>query len=175
MLTEQQEKWLGHLRDDDHVIIKPYDPSAPRKFEVIREHIQAILGENVDVRHCGATSLGISGQDEMDVYIPVSPVSFNSFVPLLTKLFGEPRSSYPLERVRFVTLEEGKHIDVFLINKDSEGWTSSVKFEAYLRKNPKALDAYRKLKEEGSGLSTREYYTRKIEFINKILELASGL
>lgn len=172
MLTEQQRKWIDHLRNDDKIVIKPYDETAPQKFEAVKAKIQNYLSENVDVRHCGATSLGISGQDEIDVYIPVSPDKFNSLIPSLTNLFGEPRSNYPLERVRFVTIERDKHVDVFLINEESDGWLNSVRFETYLKTHPNALDAYRKLKEEGKGLSTREYYRRKIEFINGILELA---
>ena len=115
--------------------------------------------------------MGISGQDEIDVYIPVAPSKFNKLIPSLTQLFGEPRSHYPLERARFVTIENGKHVDVFLINKDSDGWLNGLKFEKYLKSHPKALEAYRKLKESGNGLSTREYYRRKIEFINQILDL----
>ncbi len=45
-----------------------------------------------------------------------------------------------------------------------------LKFENYLKEHPQALEEYRKLKELGDGLSTREYYRRKIEFINDILE-----
>lgn len=128
------------------------------------------MGKNIEVMHCGATSLGISGQDEIDVYIPVFPSDFNKLIPKLTRIFNEPRSHYPLERARFVTNIEGKHIDVFLINKENDGWLNSVKFEKCLRKNPKSLERYKKLKEEGNGLSVREYYQRKIEFINEILK-----
>jgi len=171
MITPQQQKWIDHLNDKDRIVIKPYDSTTPEKFEAVKTKIQNSLGESIDVRHCGATSLGISGQDEIDVYIPVAPSKFNKLIPSLTQLFGEPRSHYPLERARFVTIENGKHVDVFLINKDSDGWLNGLKFEKYLKSHPKALEAYRKLKESGNGLSTREYYRRKIEFINQILDL----
>jgi GrpB-like predicted nucleotidyltransferase (UPF0157 family) len=171
MITPQQQKWIDHLSDKDRIVIKPYDSTTPEKFEAVKTKIKNSLGESIDVRHCGATSLGISGQDEIDVYIPVAPSKFNKLIPSLTQLFGEPRSHYPLERARFVTIENGKHVDVFLINKDSDGWLNGLKFEKYLKSHPKALEAYRKLKESGNGLSTREYYRRKIEFINQILDL----
>ena len=171
MITLEQQKWIDHLSDKDRIVIKPYDSTTPEKFEAVKTKIKNSLGESIDVRHCGATSLGISGQDEIDVYIPVAPSKFNKLIPSLTQLFGEPRSHYPLERARFVTIENGKHVDVFLINKDSDGWLNGLKFEKYLKSHPKALEAYRKLKESGNGLSTREYYRRKIEFINQILDL----
>jgi GrpB-like predicted nucleotidyltransferase (UPF0157 family) len=128
------------------------------------------LGKDIRVEHCGATSLKISGQDEIDIYIPVSPVDFNNYIPLLSEIFGEPKSHYPLEKARFVTIEDGKHVDVFLINKDYSGWLNGVKFEQYLKTHPETLKEYERLKELGNGFSIREYYRRKIEFINNVLE-----
>jgi GrpB-like predicted nucleotidyltransferase (UPF0157 family) len=129
------------------------------------------LGDDIRVDHRGATSLGISGQDEIDVYIPVSENRFNSLLAPLSTAFGNPHSHYPLDRARFVTYEEGKHIDIFLINDSSQGWLDGIKFENYLKLHPAALLRYRVLKESGHGLSTREYYRRKIEFINEVLSL----
>ncbi|MDO8551219.1 MAG: GrpB family protein [bacterium] len=172
MLKPEQESWVAHLRDDDQIVIKPFDPSAGRKFEIVRNKILTALGQDIIVLHRGATSLGISGQDEIDVYIPVPPTTFNRLIGPLTKLFGTPRSHYELERARFVTHVDGKIVDVFLINKLSQGWLDGVVFEDYLRQHPEDLEAYRKLKEEGNGLSTREYYRRKIEFINEVLRKA---
>lgn len=169
MLTPEQEKWLAHLSDSDTISMVPFDVTANEKFEQVRARIQTELGENVRVEHHGATSLGISGQDEIDVYLPVSQDGFESLVQSLKTIFGEPRSYYPSKRARFVTTEEGKHIDIFPVNEGSDDWKNLVKFENILRNNPTKLEEYRKLKESGNGLSTREYYRRKLEFINEIL------
>ncbi len=172
MITPKQQRWLDHLSDEKKINIVPYDPSCKEKYEKIKEKIQKRLGKNIKVFHRGASSLGISGQDEIDVYIPVSKETFNSFIPKLEKLFGKARSIYPLERARFHAKIDGKKIDLFLINKMSEGWLSGVKFESYLKKHPKDLEEYMRLKENGDGLSVREYYSRKNEFINFILAKA---
>ena len=111
----------------------------------------------------------ISGQDEIDMYVPVAEKEFNSYIPFLERLFGKPGSHYPLKRARFKTFVDGKDIDVFLINKESPNWLNSVLFEEYVKSHPEALEEYRKLKEDGDGLSVREYYTRKIIFINEIV------
>lgn len=169
MLTLEQEKWITHLSDVDRIKICPFDPNAEEKFQKVKLKIQQFLGENTIVEHRGATSLGISGQDEIDVYIPVSLKDFDSVFSVLKVVFGEPRSLYPMERARFVTEEEGKHIDVFLINEESDGWIDGVRFESYLKTHPGDLEKYRNLKEDGNGLSVREYYRGKIEFINNIL------
>jgi len=175
MLTQDQKKWIDHLSDKDKIIIIPFDQTAEEKFQKIKQKIQAILGKNIPIRHRGATSLGISGQDEIDIYIPVSPTKFNILIKPLSNIFGQPKSFYPLERARFVTEESGKHIDVFLINKKHAGWTNGVKFEKYLKSHPKSLEKYKKLKEDGNGLNVREYYRRKNEFINKILRKAHSI
>jgi GrpB-like predicted nucleotidyltransferase (UPF0157 family) len=67
---------------------------------------------------------------------------------------------------------QNKRIDVFVINKNDAGWIESVKFMAHLRAHPEALERYRLLKENNAGLTTREYYRRKTEFINEILAAA---
>ncbi len=170
MLTVSQETWLTHLSDIQTIKIVPFDSSCGQKFEKLRKEIQGYLGEGVLVEHCGASSLGISGQDEIDAYIPVSTQDFNSYVSLLQKLFGTPRSHYPQERVKFVTEKEGKHIDVFVINKEHDDWKNCMKFQNYLRVHKESLEEYRKLKENLSGKSVCEYYREKLLFINKILE-----
>ena len=172
MLTPDQEKWIAHLSDQDQVVILPFDPSTPQKFEVVKRKIQAVLGRDTRVDHRGATNLGISGQDEIDIYIPIPEERFDGLIDPLSVAFGSPRSHYPHERARFVTYEAGKHVDIFLINADSLGWLNALKFENYLKSHPEALDRYRMLKEAGHGLSTRAYYRRKIEFINDILAIA---
>ncbi|MBL7045511.1 MAG: GrpB family protein [Parcubacteria group bacterium] len=169
MPTNNQEKWLAHLSNSSKIKIRPFDPSCGEKFERVKSLIQSRLGKSIDVEHHGATSLGISGQDEIDVYVPVPPESFNNFIAPLTKLFGEPKSNYPLERMRFVTFIDKKHVDIFLVNKKCHNWLDSIKFEKYLKEHPETLKAYEKLKESGDHTSTREYYRRKIEFINDIL------
>ncbi|OGD56957.1 hypothetical protein A2V71_03150 [Candidatus Berkelbacteria bacterium RBG_13_40_8] len=169
MLTKKQINWINHLSDIDKVTIVPFDPSAKEKYLVVKKRIHSELGSEYPVLHCGATSLGISGQNEIDIYIPVEPSKFNSLIKPLISIFGEPKSLYPLERARFVTKEAGKHIDVFLINSQSDGWLKGVKFENYLKSHKQALNKYRKLKEDGNGLSVKEYYKRKVEFINEIL------
>jgi GrpB-like predicted nucleotidyltransferase (UPF0157 family) len=170
MLTKKQQEWVGRLSDKPGEIkIIPFDPTSQEKFEKIRSTIQSELGESMPVEHHGASSLGISGQDEIDVYIPVSPAQYDSTVKMAVELFGEPRSHYPLERTRFRTSQDGKRIDLFVINQESLEWLNGLKFEKYLRANPEVLNDYRKLKEAGDGLSSQEYYRRKIEFINNIL------
>lgn len=170
MLTLGQEKWIAHLSNKDRIRIVPFDPTAEAKFQKVKQKIRSVLGDEIAVEHRGATSLGISGQDEIDVYVPTPPDKFNSLVDSLGASFGKPKSLYPLERARFVIHEGGKHVDVFLINEECDGWKNGIRFEAHLKSHPESLESYRQLKESGNGLTVREYYRRKIEFINDILD-----
>ena len=171
MTTEEQEKWLNHLSDTDSVTIIPFDPTSNEKFEIVKAKIQSRLGVTISVEHHGATNLRISGQDEIDIYVPVSPENFTILFGDLVKLLSEPRSHYPQQRARFVTIEGNKHIDIFLINQEHANWINLVKFEKYLLEHPDTLNAYKNLKESCNGLSTRKYYRKKTEFINSILAL----
>lgn len=145
MITRKQQKWIDHLSDVDKIKIVPFDPTAEEKFQKIKQKIQDALGKDISVLHRGASSLGISGQDEIDIYVPVPSNQFNPLIEPLKNLFGNHGSLYPLERVHFVTEVDGKHIDIFLINNECEGWINGVKFENYLRSQPEVLEEYRKL------------------------------
>jgi len=170
MITAEQEKWLAHLNDSDSVKIYPVDLKANDKFEKIKKQIQSVLGQEINVEHCGATSLGISGQGELDIYIPISPDSFDKIINLVINIFGKPGSLYPLERARFATTIDNTKTEVFVINEKSKGWVDCCRFEKYLKENPKILKDYERLKHEGQGMSTQKYYRRKVEFINNVLK-----
>jgi len=169
MLTKDQEKWINLLASKTNKIkIVPYDPKTKEVFEKIKKEIQAVLGE-ADVFHRGATGMGISGQGEIDCYVPISENLFDEYLKKMIKRFGPAGRIYPLRRARFVKYIDGIKIEMFIINKKSFDWVNSLKFENYLKNHIKALEAYKKLKEDREGLSVSEYYRRKTEFINDIL------
>ena len=170
MLTEEQEKWILHLSDTDTISIFPYDEKSQEIFRTVCEKIEQKMGSQYRVEQHGATAFGISGQDEIDVYISVSAEKFESVVEEMQRTFGVPKSYYSGRRARFGFLERGKRVDVFPINKEMNDWKNLVVFEAFLRENPSALEEYRMLKESGHGKSVREYYRKKIEFMNDILQ-----
>lgn len=175
MLSKKQKDWLNHLSSEKKINILSFDPKVNEIFLKVKEKIQSNLGINTRVEHRGASSLGISGQDEIDVYVPVPPAKFDSYIPKMSRIFGEPRSMYPLERVRFSEEIDGKKIDLFLINEEHDDWINGIKFENYLKLHSKDLEKYKKLKEEMNGFSVKDYYTRKNEFINEILKKANKL
>ena len=168
MITPEQEIWILHLNDTKKIKIIPYDPKVKMIFKEMKKEIQNVLGE-VKVKHCGATSLGISGQGEIDLYIPVPKNFFNERLEKLIKYFDKVGSGYPLRRARFVKYVDEIKIEIFLINKESDDWKNCVKFENYLKQHPEALGEYKKLKENIRAVKKLTNYRKKLEFINKVI------
>lgn len=111
----------------------------------------------------------ISGQNEIDIYIPIDWKNFESYSAKLEKIFGKPRSFYDQKRARFVSLENKIKLEIFLINKISEDWLNLLKFENSLLQDKMLLDEYEAIKNQSRGLSTRKYYRLKLEFLNRVL------
>lgn len=128
------------------------------------------MGQDVETLHLGATSLGISGQGEIDLVIPTSLDHFAEFIEKLKKAYGDPKSFSLNSRVRFNNKIDEIDIEIVIVNQDSEGWKRNIAFDNYLKTHPKALEAYRILKESHDGIGIKDYYRKKIEFINDILE-----
>jgi len=170
-LTAKQKKWIDHLSNENKIVIVPFDKNA----EGIFQRVKKIIQKNTDIEeviHAGATALKISGQDEIDIFVPILNNQFKKYIKEFSQLFGDPKSIYEGDRVRFTFKKQNKRIDVFLINKRKANWKNHIIFETYLKTHPKELVRYKKLKEQGRGLSTREYYEQKIKYINKILNIA---
>lgn len=170
MLTKRQKEWINLLSDDDEVEIFPYDKRSKEIFKRVKEKIKTSLGDETRVKERGSTNLGIAGQNEIDIYIPIPPDAFYSkrLVPELTKIYGSPKSIHKT-RIRFQFIDNGKKIDIFLIDEESAEWINGVKFENYLKTHQEALEEYKKLKHDCNGLSTRRFYEKKVAFINDIL------
>jgi len=173
MLTPDQEQWIDSLSTERIISIVPYDPKTEELFNKVKNKITDLLGPEVLVEHTGASSLVISGQDEIDVAIVADREKFNEYIPKLETIFGEVRSRYE-DRARFEVKEEGKKIDLKIVDASHQNYLEGKLFESYLKDHPEDLDRYRTLKEEGDGLTVKEYYQRKTEFINEILVKAKG-
>lgn len=172
MLTEADINWLKRLSNSNKVKIVPYNPKVKKVFEKQKKEILDILGTSVQVLHLGATSMGISGQGEIDLAISVSLDRFGEFIEKLKKVYGEPASFSPNNRVRFNHKIDDINIEIVIVNQNSEGWRKNLAFDKYLKTHPEELESYRKLKEDSNGMGIKEYYRRKMEFINNILAKA---
>ena len=169
MLTPEIEAWLSTLPNDKVVTILPFDPTAEEKYQKVKQQIQNVLGEGISVVHRGSTSLGISGQSEIDIYVPSEPSEFDALHKKLVSVLGKPHSILPLQRIRWSLFVDGKRADVFLSNVRHSDWIEGVAFECICKTTPHVLRAYEKLKQESNGWTVQDFYRKKAQFIDAVL------
>jgi len=168
MLTKEQEVWVASLNGTRTIAILPYDPTSSAKFEQIKKKITDHFGDRLTVLHEGASSLKISGQQEIDIYVPVPAKEYDEVIREMSKVFGEPKKRYP-ERTRFWDKIDETIIQLFVTNQDTEEWRTHRAFRDKIVNDPEVRARYIKHKEAGNGLTVQEYYRRKCEFINDVL------
>jgi GrpB-like predicted nucleotidyltransferase (UPF0157 family) len=122
----------------------------------------------LEVFHTGAAALKISGKNDLDFSILGVPEDFDSYLPALINVLGEPQKR-GWGNVRWEITRDGFPVDVHLTNKNSPGWKEHHKVFELLRDDPRLRGEYQILKEQSNGVSLREYQRRKYEFYNKIL------
>lgn len=170
MLTPEQEQWINSL-SERLVVIVPFDERTERLFYKVKKDIQNLLGSEVIVEHVGASSFGISGQDEIDVSVVANKDKFDEYILKLETLYGSVQSRYD-DRARFEVKIEDKKIDLKIVDGQHPSYLKGKLFEKYLRSHPNELERYRILKEDANGQTIKEYYRRKVEFMNEILSKA---
>lgn len=170
MMTLEQETWLTELNDIDSVEIFPYNTETKEKFIRIKRLLHSILGQDTVVEHRGSTSFEISGQGELDIFIPIATEFFDSMIIPLEQVFGKPQSHYFLDCLCFIATVDTIKVKIFVITDNSKSWSNIHIFEEYVREYPEALNAYRIFKGEGHSLSTQAYHRKKLEFINAVLD-----
>ena len=168
MITPEQQNFVDK-RSDNNIEVIPFDPKSNEKFEEIKKQVRSIIGD-IEVLHRGSTGLGIGGQHEIDVFIPVSADEIPELAAKIESVWGKPKSIYPDERTKFIRYIDGTMIEVVLANKSAKSWVDGEIFFKYLVENEDTRDEYERLKEIGKELSIKEYYKRKFEFMNEILD-----
>mgnify|MGYP001570464149 CR=1 FL=1 len=90
MLTEGQKNYLSKLdpeRASMPVSIKPFDPHTQIVAEKVIKKIKKQISE-ADIRFMGASALGISGQNDVDIYI-ICPADLREvYLTKLSEIFG---------------------------------------------------------------------------------------
>ena len=118
----------------------------------------------------GASALGISGQNDIDIYAFSDSGEFAEFLPGLIKLFGKPlhkRETF----VEWKYKKNGFDTEFYLTEKDSETMKKQIGVFETLKKSKSLLKQYDKLKSSMDGRSFREYQKKKYEFYHRIKQL----
>lgn len=144
MLTKDELDFLNKIPANKIVEIYSFDKKAPKIAEKIIASINKIY-PNLEIKHMGASALGISGQNDLDIYAFTDPKCFNKFLPGFTRLFGKTlhkHKTFCEWKLRI----DGFNIELYLTAKDSKTMQKQIKVFETLRNNPDLLREYEKLK-----------------------------
>jgi GrpB-like predicted nucleotidyltransferase (UPF0157 family) len=168
MLTNDEKDFLSKIPADRKIRIFPFDPKVTRIAEDIIKSINNTY-PNLEVKHMGASALGISGQNDVDIYAFSDPSGFDKYLPGLIKLFGEPLHRHETF-CEWKFKKDGFDIEFYLTKKDSETMQKQIKVFEILKNNKDPLKEYENLKASMNGKSFKEYQEKKYEFYHKILD-----
>jgi GrpB-like predicted nucleotidyltransferase (UPF0157 family) len=167
MLSWDEEDYLSKIPEDKRVEIIPFDPRITEISEELigRVHIAV---PDLEVRHMGASSLGLSGQNDIDVYIFCKEENYAKYLPKIEKVFGPKIPG--ISSVKWSMNIEGFEIEMYLTDPSSPTMKRQIAVFEALKKNGKLREEYEKLKESLNGTSFKEYQRNKYEFYHRILD-----
>jgi len=167
MLSWDEEDYLSKVNDKKMVVVKPFDPKITDISNKLVHKIH-IAVPDLEVRHMGASSLELSGQNDIDIYIFCMKENFDEYLPKIEKVFGPKMQGINI--IKWSMNIEGFEVEMYLTDPNSPTMKKQIAvFEAL--KNDKSLrEDYTKLKEGLNGRSFKEYQRAKYEFYHKILD-----
>ena len=168
MITESQENYLASLPNGKTIIIKPFDPKAQEVAQGIVEKLKEILPES-QIHFGGASALGISGQNDIDINILTTPAEYEKYIPLIQQVFGEPTKRGT--SIKWEVVQEGFDVELYLTDKDSSGLQDQLKVFDILYNNQVLRKEYEQSKLPYGEIDFKDYMRKKYEFFNKILEV----
>ncbi len=164
----------------ERIIIVPYDPAWPRRFEEERAVLAAAFaGSEAAIEHIGSTAVpGLAAKPVIDILIGLSTLDEAAhrrpaleqagyeYVPEYERVI--PQRRY-FRKPRFGPREFHLHC----VLGDSDLWTRHVAFRDYLRAHPESAAAYEALKRHlAARVPKEEYPDAKGPFIEAVLAAA---
>ena len=165
MLTEGQKNYLAKLppeRAEDIITVHPYNPQTKEIANEVIEQIKGVVPD-ADARFMGASALGISGQNDVDIYIICPPEMKEIYLSKLSPVFVEHVKN------KWQWFKDGVEVSVYLSDPSDYKFQEQLKIFDILKTNPEVLKKYKLLKESVSGKTYRDYQIAKYEFYNKEL------
>jgi len=156
-------------------IFKKYNPKYPKLFEKEKRKILKIIPK-AEVEHVGSTAIpGLGGKPIVDIMIIIPKKRMSKIRSLLIKKgYIHPKMGSEKGRLFFQKdygiLFWKRRVHIHLTYKKSKPYYRAIIFRDYLRRNPKAVLKYAKIKKEAvkhaksEGQKYREY---KDKFIKK--------
>jgi GrpB-like predicted nucleotidyltransferase (UPF0157 family) len=166
----------------ERVIIVPYDPDWPRRFDQERGVLSAVFaGTDAVIEHVGSTSVpGLGAKPVIDVMVGVPAlIEAERRIPALEAAGYEYVQKYetqlPLRRYFRKPRLKPRVFHVHCVVTGSDFWIRHLAFRDYLRAHRESAVAYDNLKRDLAMRVTKEAYTEaKSPFIEGVLASATG-
>lgn len=168
MLTQDEKNYLSKIDLNKKVFVNPFDPKAKKVGNSIVSKIKKEFPKLV-IHFMGATSLGIAGQNDIDIYAISNPRDFSKYLPTFEKLFGKPKSIHDTF-MEWDFVQEDYPIELYLTDDSSPSMKRQIKVFNVLKANQELRKEYEVLKLKFDNKSFRDYQKAKYEFYNKILK-----
>lgn len=168
MLTPDEIDYLNKIPVDKKVSIHSFNPKITFTADNLVNLVVQVC-PHLEVKHMGASALGISGQNDIDIYAFSDPKDFDKYLPGIIEIFGEPLHKHET----FCEWKFGKDefdIEFYLTSKDSPTMRKQIRVFETLKNNPDLLKEYENLKSSMDGKSFKEYQEKKYKFYHKILD-----
>ena len=172
MLTQNQDRYLETIPEDKLTHIQDFKPAVK---EASGKVVEKIKEGNPDwnVWPMGSSELGIAGQNDIDINIPIKPAEVPNYLPRLKALFGEPRQSEKLP-MKWVFEQDGFEVELYLTDGTSETFKEHLAVFTEIKYRSDLRLRYEEIKKNFDGKSFKEYMRAKYEFFNDILESQKG-
>lgn len=166
------------------VLLVPYDPDWPRRFECERALlVRVFLGTAAAIEHVGSTAVpGLGAKPVLDIMVGVPSLSeIESRIRALESEGYEYVPEYEAqlpERRYFRKSSAGRRTHhLHAVARDGPFWRSHILFRDYLRAHPEAAAAYFELKQQLASRHRADlagYTDGKSAFVQSILRKAAS-
>ncbi|MBI1884852.1 MAG: GrpB family protein [Chloroflexi bacterium] len=162
--------------DEEPVVVVPYDPRWPRRYEEERARILGVLAHvRIDVEHVGSTAVpGLGAKPVVDILIGLRELADGErWVKPLEGLGYEYKGELGIPgRLYFRRLVRRRRAyQVHMVEKGSAFWERHLLFRNYLRDHPARARKYYELKvrlAEQYGTDREGYTEAKTDFIRSV-------
>jgi len=154
---------------DEKVKLESYNPKAAEIANQIINIVQNI-DKTLITHFIGSASLGIRGQNDIDIFVESPTNLFEKYIPLFDKDFSSPQK-IKTEFILWNFNQCGYDIELVLIDPKSHKFIDQMKGYNAIKNDPNLRQEYINLKNSLANSSLQEYTQKKMEFFNKAIGL----
>ncbi len=167
MILDSQERYLASM-PDRVVRVSHFDPRARELGWTIVEELRHGL-PGIPVHFIGAASLGIAGQNDVDIEVLSLPSLYSLHGPVITRLYGPPARAG--KSIKWAFTREGFEVELYLTDMDSPSVQRQLRFYELLAADPTLRAEYLRIKMPYGPTMYKAYMRRKYAFYNRVLGL----